>query len=148
MDCDLCGKEGDLYRALVEGSQVTVCNTCSKFGIVSGQVRSSRPEIKKPVATPQNELAEQIVSDLGRLIKKKREEFGMNQRDFARKIAEKESSLHNMEIGTLIPTIERARKLGRALGLSLVEEVVEEPVQSKKDQSVMTLGDYIKIKKR
>ena len=66
----------------------------------------------------------------------------------AKKIAEKESTLHKIEVGTITPTLERARKLEKMLGLKLVEELKEEPIEKQKDSSVMTLGDLIKIKKK
>lgn len=148
MDCELCGKKGEMYRAVVEDSQMTVCNACSKYGHVTGKVRQVVEVRKKPKQVKEEKI-EVVVSNFGELLRKKREQAGMNQKDFARKIAEKESILHKMETGSLVPTMETARKLERMLRLKLVEEINEESSgDRKKDNSVMTLGDFVKIKTR
>jgi len=53
-----------------------------------------------------------------------------------------------METGTLVPTLERARKLEKMLGLKLVEEQQDEQVLQRETKTDMTLGDMVKIKKR
>ena len=148
MDCELCGKKGEMYRAVVEDSQMTVCNACSKYGHVTGKVRQV-VEVKKKPKQVKEESVEVIVSNFGELLRKKREQTGMSQKEFARKIAEKESILHKMETGSLVPTMETARKLERMLRLKLVEEITEEVSgERKKDNQVMTLGDFVTIKTR
>ena len=32
MQCDMCGNEGRLVRASIEGSEMTVCNGCARYG--------------------------------------------------------------------------------------------------------------------
>ena len=148
MDCELCGKKGEMYRAVVEDSQMTVCNACSKYGHVTGKVRQV-VEVKKKPKQAKEEPVEVVVSNFGELLRKKREQAGMSQKEFARKIAEKESILHKMETGSLVPTMETARKLERMLSLKLVEEITEEASgERKKDNQVMTLGDFVTIKTR
>ena len=148
MDCELCGKKGEMYRAVVEDSQMTVCNACSKYGHVTGKVRQV-VEVKKKPKQAKEEPVEVVVSNFGELLRKKREQDGMSQKEFARKIAEKESILHKMETGSLVPTMETARKLERMLSLKLVEEITEEASgERKKDNQVMTLGDFVTIKTR
>ena len=137
-----------MYRAVVEDSQMTVCNACSKYGHVTGKVRQV-VEVKKKPKQAKEEPVEVVVSNFGELLRKKREQDGMSQKEFARKIAEKESILHKMETGSLVPTMETARKLERMLSLKLVEEITEEASgERKKDDQVMTLGDFVTIKTR
>jgi len=52
-----------------------------------------------------------------------------------------------METGSMKPTLERARKLEKMLGVKLIEEVKDEPIVEQKSSASMTLGDMIKIKK-
>jgi len=148
MNCDLCGKEAEMYKAVIEGSQMTVCKGCSEYG---SNVERTKPVIhermQRRVETPKSDVIEAVVSNLGELLKRKREEIGLKQKDFAKKIAEKESTLHKLETGTITPTLERARKLEKMLGLTLVEELKEEPIEKQKDTSVITLGDMVKITK-
>ncbi|MAG15557.1 TIGR00270 family protein [Candidatus Woesearchaeota archaeon] len=149
MNCDLCGKEAELFKAIVEGSEMTVCHGCGGYGKVIGKVQIAVEEKKKNKPVMQTtEAMEDVVSNFGELLKRKREELGLNQKDFASKIAEKESILHKLETGAIVPTLERARKLEKMLGLKLVEELKDEPVTQQKSSAEMTLGDMIKIKKR
>jgi len=148
MNCDLCGKSGEMFRAVVEGSQVTVCSDCGKYGSSVEKIITAIPENKKFQVTARTEAVEVVVSNFGALLKKKREELGLNQKDFAKKIAEKESSLHKLEIGSLGPTLERARKLEKLLGLRVIEKVQEEPVMQQQSKAEVTLGDMVRIKRR
>src|SRR3989304_366831 len=127
MNCDMCGKETELYRAVIEGSQLTVCAGCGKYGKVLGRVQQPVPEKKKKkieaAKEPAEEVIQSVVPDFGQILKRKRESLGLNQADFAKRIAEKESILHQMETGAMKPTIERAKELERVLGAKLVEEI-------------------------
>ncbi len=149
MNCDLCGKEAELFKTLVEGTQLTVCSNCGKYGKVLGRVRINVPEKKKEAPVQKKEEVIQLVaSNFGRLLKSKRESLGMDQKEFAQKIAEKESVLHRLENGEVTPTLERAQELEKMLGLRLIEEIKDEPIATGKDKTVMTLGDFVKIKTR
>ena len=151
MDCDLCGRTGEMYRAIVEDSAITVCHPCTKYGEVTGRVMTetpaSKPKKQQPKVLPREEM-ELFVSKLGTIIKKKREQLGLNQKQFAGKIGEKESILKKIETGQLFPTMEKARKLERNLGIKLIEEVEDTVLQGKKESDNLTLGDFVKIKKR
>ncbi len=148
MNCDLCGKETEMYKALIEGTELTVCSSCTKYGKVIGRVRTEAPEKAKQEkkTEAEEEAIDSVVGNFGEQLKRKREELGLNQPDFAKKIAEKESILHKLETGAIRPTLDRARQLEKMLGLKLVEELKEEPVSQQKSKDVMTLGDFVKIK--
>ncbi|MBI2549691.1 TIGR00270 family protein [Candidatus Woesearchaeota archaeon] len=159
MDCDMCGREQATLKAAVEGSVLSLCDGCSKFGKVVGRVATAAAAAKKKegkTAAIAEDDTELIVANFGQLLKQKREELGRKQEDgfmkledFAKMINVKESVLHKMETGALKPSVEEAKRIGKALGIKLVEkaEAVEDIVpQPKKDQ--LTLGDLIKIKKK
>lgn len=157
MDCDMCGREQAALRASVEGSVLGVCEGCSKFGKVIGRVQIGGVKRKeeKAVAAAEDE-AEFVVANLGQLLKQKREELGrkledgfMKLEEFAKMISVKESVLHKMETGGLLPGVEEAKRIGKLLRLKLTEKVeaVESLVpEPRKDQ--LTLGDMIKIRKK
>lgn len=158
MDCDMCGREQAVLKASVEGSVMSLCDGCSKFGKVVGRLQSAitvKKKEEKTVAVAEDET-EFVVANFGQLLKQKREELGkkmedsfMKLEDFAKMISVKESVLHKMETGTYKPNVEEARRIGKLFGLKLVEKVeeVESLVpEPKKDQ--LTLGDMIKIKKK
>ena len=155
INCDLCGKvDEQLNRTLIEGVELTVCGACSKFGKVIAEVKRYSPKEQHKMvqrAQPQaqkKEKMEILVEDYANLIKKRRESMGLSQKDFAMKLNEKESMIHHIETGTFEPPLELARKLGRILGIKLVEEHEEtHPMQKTKREESFTLGDFIKIKK-
>ncbi len=148
----MCGTEGKLYRVKIEGTEMNVCSGCSKFGDVLGEVKRIVEErkIRNVVEEPEAEVVEMVVEDFAQRIRRKRNELGLNQEDFAQKINQKKSFVHQIENNEMNPRIELAKKLGRMLGIELVEEVVEERKEIEKVSSgeEVTIGDFIKIKHR
>ena len=150
MDCDMCGREQATLKAAVEGSVLSLCDGCSKFGKIVGRITVAGTGLKrKEEKKAAEEDSEFIVTNFGSLLKQKRESLGLKQEEFAKKIAVKESVLHKMETGAMKPGIEEAKRFEKLLGLRLIEkaDMAEGVVpQPKKDQ--LTLGDLIKIKKK
>ena len=155
MICDMCGSEGKLYKAIIEGAQLNVCQECSKFGKVIGVIKQEAPrKIKSKIGTidenkePQTETMQIIVSDYAEKIKKKRETLGLKQEEFAKKINEKESLVHNVESGRYEPSIELAKKIERFLKIKLIEDYEEkhETLKGTKTDSFI-LGNFIKTRK-
>jgi len=141
--CELCGKEGSLLTAVVEGSQMSVCPGCAKFGRIVKKPISSFS--KAPVVAP--EVAEVVVSDYAQLIRSAREKAGLTQKDFASSLNEKESVIHKLENGQFVPPISMARKLEKILHVQLVVIEEEEEVEAgKKDSGPLTIGDIIASK--
>ncbi len=143
--CELCGKGTELFRAMVEGSELNVCAPCGKFGKMLKkpvmQVRHS-PVQKAP------EPSEVVVSDYALRIRSAREQSGMTQKEFALKLNEKESIIHKLENGLFVPPIDLAKKLERLLRIKLVEiEEEEKPEAAKKSSGPLTIGDIINLKK-
>ncbi len=153
MQCDLCGaKTESLFRAIVEGTELNVCKDCAKYGKVIEKkpikVIEEKKEYVKKSAEPEKEVIQVIVPDFAQRIKKKRESLGLKQKEFAKKISEKESLIHNMETGSFKPSISLARKLEKSLKIKLVEEYEEEHKKiSETETDGFTIGDLIKIKK-
>ena len=153
INCDLCGKtETALNRAIIEDVELSVCSACSKFGKVLAPVKRYSAKEQHKIAQKAEEKAEKIellAEDYPGIIKKRREEMKLSQKDFALRINEKESTVHNIETGHFTPPISMARKLEKILGVKLVEEHEERHEikgKSKRDEG-FTLGDFIKIKK-
>ena len=153
INCDLCGKVNEsLNRTLIENVELNVCSACSKFGKVLEPIkRPSAKEQHKQLIRLHDEKEEKIellVEDFAEIIKKRRESIGLTQKDFAKKINEKESTVHNIETGAMEPQLSLARKLERILGVRLVEEHEERHENIKKQKGEgFTLGDFIKIKR-
>jgi len=149
MNCHICGKNAPLVLAIVEAVELEVCSECSKFGKVIHRPAPAQLQKLKPVPRPKQDLPEEvIVADYAERIRKRREQLGLTQEQFARKLAERESAIQKIEAGTIEPSIPTARKIEQHLHIVLVEE--PEPamfIPAKKDtSSAMTLGDLIKKK--
>lgn len=153
INCDLCGKADEsLYKALIEDVELNACSKCSKFGKVLGQIKkpitSKIKQPKKQITTlPEEEKIELLVENYSEIIKKRREALHLTQKEFAKKINEKESIIHKIEIGSLVPPLELARKLEKFLGIKLIEKYEERHESAKKQRPEgFTLGDFIKLK--
>lgn len=147
-NCDMCGKDTELFMAEVEGTRMNVCKGCGAFGKIFRKVAPPKPIVQKPriVQEEEPEIIDAIVENYSQIIKGKRESLGMTQKEFARFISERESLLQNMETGKFEPPIKMAKKLEKALNVKLIEEVVEKkPVMAQNSASEgLTLGDFIK----
>lgn len=150
----MCGKESRLFKTLIEGVELNVCDNCAKFGAVVKAVAvenkiSHKQKIKEVKRKKVEEVIELIVSGYGKIIKSKRENLGLKQEELAQKIAEKESLIHNIESEKFEPSIELARKLERFLRVDLVEQQKVGKFESKEDDGKgMTLGDLMDAKKK
>lgn len=149
----MCGRSGELLTAEIEGAEMKVCPKCSKFGkVISGNF--IRPVHGKKVSSgpkPVKEAPEfKLIENFAEKIRKAREARNLSQEDFAKLINEKESISSKWERGGFKPSIETARKLEKVLGLILVvkEEDSTEKVELDKKSGELTLGDFVKVRKR
>ena len=147
----MCGSPGKLYKAVIEDAELTVCHECSKFGKVIGVVKQEDTrEIKAKAAEniSQPEKIDVITSDYAEKIRKKREQLGLKQEEFAKKINEKESLIQKIESGHFEPPISIAKKIESFLKIKLVEEHEETHEHHKASKTdTFTIGDFIKIMK-
>ncbi len=163
--CEICGKNNSLVKAIVSGSELEVCEPCSKYGRVVKKMGA--PNFQNPshigsanrlYAQPKPRIEEpglKIVENYGNTIQRAREKQKLSHDDLSKKIGEKESMLHHIEAQHHEPSIQVARKLEKFFGIKLVEELDAVKAdqenrlqQSKKSSEGMTLGDFMKIKKR
>ena len=152
MQCDLCGTETEnIFRTIIEETELNVCEDCVKYGKVIEKKVPVKEELKKQITKtiePEKEIIQVIVPDFAQRIKKKRESLGLKQKDFAKKISEKESLVHNIETGSFKPSIILATKLEKFLKIKLIEEYEEEHKKgSKTEADGFTIGDLVKVKK-
>jgi len=149
MVCEMCGKSDRLIRADVEGVELSLCPKCAKYGEVKKR-SPSRPGFFNKSFSRKEEPQFRIVKNYSSLIRSAREKKEMTQEDFAKSLNERESVIAKWESGNLRPRIGIARKLGQVLGIRLIEKVTEEKVEvaKKKVSDTLTLGDFIKVRKR
>jgi putative transcription factor len=149
MACEMCGKESELYKAEVEGSIMSVCQTCAKFGKIITKPKpiqlKNKQFIHKKKSEPETIFL--IIDNYNIKLKNAREKLNLKQEEVAKQIAEKESLIHAIESGKHEPDINLARKLERFYKIKLVEEHKEESTGSSKQKSEgFTIGDFIKKK--
>jgi putative transcription factor len=151
MACEMCGAPGKLYKTILEGANLNLCQECSKFGKVIGLVEESEPNKAFRENVDSNpEIMEIVVEDYSEKIKGAREVLGMNQKEFAKKLNEKESIIQKIESGHFDPPIGLAKKIGKILKIRLVEQHTESHKQEMLNQEskAFTLGDFIKVRKK
>jgi len=163
--CELCGKKPSVYQCEIEGTMMNVCEDCSRFGSVKG--KSNKLGVRVVVQDSKKfepSVPEYIfVQGYGLIVKNAREKLDLKQEDFAKKINEHKSLIHQVESEHIKPNILLARKLERALHIKIVEEVKKEKYESEEDTKQLgptgkmtskpkgeglTLGDMINFKKR
>ncbi len=147
MRCEMCGREGNLTKADIEGSVLSVCDDCSSFGTVISSRLALRQRISgsSHLLQPEKELT--LVPNYPLIIKQKRESISMTQEDFAKKIGEKISLVHKIETGHFDANISIAKKIERVLGLKLViEETVPDAPAQKSQSAAYTIGDILRAK--
>jgi putative transcription factor len=152
-NCEICGRDEELSETIIEGTKLNVCSKCTKFGKVIKK-QAAKEEPAKAFRTnrvtdhnnPNVETVELINPRYAELIKKKREDMGLKQIELAKKIAEKESMIHNLESGHTEPSIAVAKKLERLLGISLIKEEKLEKTKANAKPTGLTIGDIINVK--
>lgn len=149
----MCGKESQVFKAIIEGAEMTVCKGCAKYGKVLRVIRPApkRAKIKQKAmpVRPEKEIIEMIVSNCSSIIKRAREQRTLTQEQVAKMLNEKESLIQKVESGNIKPSIMLARKLERFLRIKLVEQHEEtfgklKGAGGKGD--ALTIGDLIKVK--
>lgn len=146
--CDICGSNAALSKAVVEGVLLSVCGKCSGFGNV---VEVGFPPLtKRKVDITLPLVEEEIVSDYAARIKNARERDNITQEFLARALSEKENVLQKIEAGHTEPSIALARKIENFFKIILIEKIElksERKTLDLKDNS-MTIGDLIKMSKK
>lgn len=140
--CDICGREAYLLTALVEGTELDVCEECSIHGKV---LKRPKPIFKEDKKIKEERVVD-FVSGYGNLVKRARERLGLNQKEFAKRLNEKETIIQKIETEKIKPTIELAKKLERSVGIKIIEELKNNTIkkEKRKEISQFTFGDFIK----
>ncbi|MFH1511337.1 MAG: multiprotein bridging factor aMBF1 [Candidatus Woesearchaeota archaeon] len=148
MQCDICGIKPATAKSIIEGTEMQTCSECGQFGKVVKSLEKPQAKVMKPKIRQQVEEPMQVVvDDFSQTIKKSREKLGLSQEDFAKKINEKVSLVHNLESGRYKPSIELAKKIEHFLKVRLIEDYEEREHAQKGRSEDLTIGDVIEFKK-
>ena len=161
--CEMCGKEfSSLRRAIIEGTTMSVCGGCVKFGVeqagaateVTGRSRVTQAVEKRAVRGRTRDIyesmQEELVEDYGERVRNARNRKGMTLEQLGERLKERVSELAKVEAGTYHPTDTLVAKLERELGIKLKEKpevpsgIGGKPVGGTGQDKALTLGDLIK----
>ncbi|MDI6887469.1 MAG: multiprotein bridging factor aMBF1 [Candidatus Thermoplasmatota archaeon] len=131
MECELCGKvDKNLVRVVIEGSLLSVCQKCAKFGTASAAIQpkitsaelAERLEKRKKFLEEKNIFAEigyELVDDYGERIRKARLKAGLTPEQLGKLINERRTVITKLEARVMTPDDELIRKLEKALDIKL-----------------------------
>lgn len=96
----------------------------------------------------------EVVPDYAERVRRARERLGMSQEELAVRVKEKVNVIKRIEAGTLVPTVDLARRLEKVLGIKLLEPVVDEEELApaggrggrRSGEPELTLGDIVEIR--
>ncbi|MEM0378659.1 MAG: multiprotein bridging factor aMBF1 [Thermosphaera sp.] len=160
--CEICGREvennRDCRKIVLEGSVLIACPQCFNRLVNQGKARpfieerKAKPQPQKaPISQPRPKPIREeyeVVEDYAKRVKEARERLGWTQQVLAQKVRESENIIKRIEAGRLKPGIDLARRLERALGIKLLEPVVDESTPSLgKSEDFLTIGDLVKLNK-
>ncbi|HLC77305.1 MAG TPA: multiprotein-bridging factor 1 family protein [archaeon] len=113
MECELCGRNAQLTKAEIEGTILSVCDSCLRLG------RQVEFTVEMPTKTKREIGTSSINPDFASMIKKARSSQNFSIDQLASKISEKVSVLDRVEKG-MRPTDMLAKKLEKALKIKLL----------------------------
>ncbi|MFH1447648.1 MAG: multiprotein bridging factor aMBF1 [Candidatus Micrarchaeota archaeon] len=149
-ECEICGKESNLYLVEIDRARLQVCFDCSKSGKVVESPHTELRPSRRPTTKPVRHTTEfEIVQDYGKRISEARNRMHISRSVLAEMINEKESFLDRVESERTLPTESLVKKLEKTLNISLYEEVGLGSGGLSGDQKKgLTLGDVIQLKRR
>ena len=165
-ECPICGGIiwGKGQKVLIEEAKITVCQSCAQHGtIIHEKAKPSiakRSSMKKPKNILKKPFSQKsfnressivVVSDYAKRIRGARSTSNLTQKQFARKIHEKESLIRRIETGKVEPTLELSKKIEKTYNIKLLQKADESLGDYKnylKKDSDSSLGDIAFIKKK
>ncbi|MCC7554492.1 MAG: TIGR00270 family protein [Methanobacteriaceae archaeon] len=162
MNCEICGKEisETPLKVKIDGVVMSVCQDCSKFGKIQKEPVKPRPKTKSnkfkntgnksKKYKSRDEPSEELVEDFNIKIRKARESRKLSREELAEKIYEKTSIINRIESGKMIPDNKLIKKFEKELNIKLLEKYDDLDLEQYKTKSSdgITLGDFVKIKKK
>ena len=137
MLCEMCGKSVPATRTvIIEGSRLNVCPNCARFGEDYRANNGGAAPVSQSVIEARLQKREkrmqskdiysgmasvELVDDYGTLIREAREAKGMDRKQFAASLSEKELTISKIESNNLVPDDKIIKKIEKALDTCTVE---------------------------
>ncbi len=163
MICELCGIDVPRLRRIeIEGSLLEVCQKCQQYGVTravpipgaattktdsdSIEERLEKRERRRKGRDIYSNMTTELVEDYSKKIQKARQKKGLDQKKLAAIINEKKSIIAKLETGAMRPDDRLLRKIEKALGIQLTEQVDASSSTGGSLSGPMTIGDLIMMK--
>jgi putative transcription factor len=156
MQCEMCGSEiiGKPNRILIEGSELTVCGTCLRYGkevddsMHKGIFPPGLRERRRPKRSIFDNIVDELISDYGAKIREARQKKQWSSEDLAKRINEKESLIKKVEREDITPDDTLVKKLESVLSIKLTEGIEEANPGAIKGGGALTLGDIVNVRRK
>jgi len=172
MNCEICGSEikGEPYKTKIDNSLMVTCKECSRYGKVQSKPQPKNKRVPKGKNNNNNnnfnnynnrpknktysrrtrEEEYELVEDFAKIIRQKREIRGLTQKQLGEKIYERESVIHKIENGKMVPDEKIAKKLEKILNIQIIEKLEsdEREFQDARRFKEATIGDIARIKRK
>lgn len=151
VDCEMCGKKDANIKAKVEGTTMTVCSSCAKFGEVVQTSKRGKFFNRNNSSFRKEDSEEKVISNISQEVKRLRREKNITPEELAKQVNEKESIILKIESGSFRPSIKLANKLGKFFHTRFVRKeqpAQQEQTQEKEEQNSqkhrsLTMGDIL-----
>ena len=123
MDCEICGRNGNLNLVSLRGTQMNVCSKCNKYGVEVPKeiIQDYKPKIIRKVSSDEEDSFE-YNENYSKAIQKARQQKNLNRKQLAQQINESESLLAKIEAGKIKPTEKVIKKLEKFLKIKIHTE--------------------------
>jgi putative transcription factor len=142
-ECELCGnKISEVYVINLDGTELRVCARCAAGKAVIG--RSGEKVRTTPMHRSALKEEAPLKDNYGTIIREARERMKLPIKVLAEMLNEKETFILRVEEQTMRPDAKLAKKLEKALGVTLYGE--QEPtgtVHGRGNSEKATLGEFI-----
>lgn len=148
-ECEICGKKADtVYRIMIDSAEMLVCRSCASGKKVLQELSESKPA-QATREKKRADSADEVIADYGGEIRKARERMNIPINVLAEMLNEKESTLHRVENGKMLPSIGLTAKLEKELGIKLTSKTDEKAnAEMHGKEEPITLGDAAVQKKK
>lgn len=128
MQCEICGSGNATKKAVIEGSELVVCNRCCASGRPLSEAerhefprkeKQGKESHLKEQGSHTQELSE-LKDNYGEIIRRAREAKGMTIEEFANSLFENASWIRKIEQGKLKPDAKLISKLEKNMSIKLM----------------------------
>jgi len=152
MKCELCGKKKAVYKIMIEGAELDVCEKCAKHGKIISRIESEY-DLSLPNHSFKSEIKietddDELVADYAKRIQKACSKLGISHHVLAERLNEKESYIERIMHGKIEPDEKTVHKIERELHIRLLESARTNAVKLSNGLGDITLGDVIQFDKK